>query len=323
MLLPFHLSSFFFHVLSLPLSNPSIHPSIHSSLISFHFLYDVNPVRTFDSITNVFACSSSSAVFSRTHQYPSHSSHSALILLCNNNFFLHRIVRNKAAEKAKSAFSGSSSSTSTSPTTLTSNNNNNNSSSNNNNGSSNNERSSNNNNNSSGNNNSSNNPSSQTLISSPSQATSVIVSANNQQNNNQQTPHTTYSINGILGIDGIDRKGRKGASVQHHITDHHNQLSPPGHTNGVVELDVSDLKRRPSTGGLNSGISQYNGLTNNENLYLSWSQGAPYGDTPESVHPPHHYESTSLYTPPTLGKFLSVLSGNIFYSSLGVQNVAS
>lgn len=219
----------------------------------------------------------------------------------------HRIVRNKAAEKAKSAFSGSSSSTSTSPTTLTSNNNNNNNNSssnnNNNNGSSNNERGSNNNNNSSGNNNSSNNPSSQTLISSPSQATSVIVSANNQQNNNQQTPHTTYSINGILGIDAIDRKGRKGASV-HHITDHHNQLSP-GHTNGggVVDLDVSDLKRRPSTGGLNSGISQYNGL-NNENLYLSWSQGAPYGDTPESVHPPHHYESTSLYTPPTLGKFL-------------------
>ena len=137
----------------------------------------------------------------------------------------------------------------------------------------------------------------------------MIVSANNQQNN--QTPHTTYSINGILGIDG-DRKVRKGGT-NHHISDHH-QLSP----NGVVELDVSDLKRRPST-GLNSGISQYNGL-NNENLYLSWSQGAPYGDTPDSVHPPpHHYESTTLYTPPTLGTFLctGILSNKLLtFSSM-------
>lgn len=140
----------------------------------------------------------------------------------------------------------------------------------------------------------------------------MIVSANNQSNNHQ-TPHTTYSINGILGIDADHRKAhRKG----HHISvDHHQQLSPPGHTNGVVDLDASDLKRRPSTTtGLNSGISQYNGLTNNENLYLSWSQGTgPYGDTPESVHPPHHYESTSLYTPPTLG------TSRLFIHSLQLQ----
>lgn len=76
----------------------------------------------------------------------------------------------------------------------------------------------------------------------------------------------------------------------------------PG-TNGSADQsgDVSELKRRPSS-GLNP-INSYNGLSN-DGLYLTWPQGTPYGEPAEgAAHPPHHhhYETSSLYTPPTLG----------------------
>lgn len=174
--------------------------------------------------------------------------------------------------------------------------------------------------------------------SSPSHAgaTSVIVSAggqNLQQQNQQQqnAPHTTYSINGILGIDGQanvtsnnvnnvssgQRKQRSSSKgLDSKIGAHHDLGGEQGHVassphNGNSEaiataesLSLSNgpdghHKRRPSLNPASTG--NYNGLTN-DNLYLAWSAN-PY-ESADPHHPSHHYESTSLYTPPALGKCL-------------------
>jgi len=229
---------------------------------------------------------------------------------------INRIVRNKAAEKAKSAFS-SSSSTSTSPTSLNGSNGQNPSSG--------------------PNHVTTSGSNSSPLISSPSQATSVIVSAQQQQSQQQ---HASYSINGILGIDG-DRKGRKGSSrnsravsdqmtssseSKYHLSDSHTDhvSGNNGPSNGSDQNTDPDIKRRSSS-GLNP-INTYNGISNDA-LYLTWSQGAPYGEPAEvtsagSAHPSHHhphphYETsniTTLYTPPALGGPLPAGNAEQYYS---------
>ena len=96
-----------------------------------------------------------------------------------------------------------------------------------------------------------------------------------------------------------------GANIQlNDQREHH--VSPSNPANGTSNdqpSDSVDIKRRSS--GLNP-INSYNGLSN-DGLYLTWSQSAQYAETAEASgapHPPphHHYESTTLYTPPTIGK---------------------
>ncbi|KAI1285716.1 Paired box protein Pax-5 [Halotydeus destructor] len=183
---------------------------------------------------------------------------------------INRIVRNKAAEKAKH-LSSSSSTSSTSPgqTSLVQG--------------------------------LSSNNQGQQQQQQASQATSVIVSATAPQSASQQ--HATYSINGILGIDGQTGPDASAAQAQANGAARSKRSASKGDKDGQARDHAGDHdsapdpillesgKRRPSLTPVAGG---YNGLTN-DGLYLAWST-APY-DGSEAAH---HYESTSLYTPPSL-----------------------
>jgi len=140
---------------------------------------------------------------------------------------------------------------------------------------------------------------------SPSQATSVIVSAPTQH----QPPHTTYSINGILGIDGQQTDGHNGQAGQRvkrtssKVDKSDHDHAPTNNNNGLngdqSESDASGHKRRSSLNPAAVATGPYNGISNDGLAYLAWS--APY-DTDNAAAAAHHYESTSLYTPPALGK---------------------
>ncbi|XP_015792391.1 paired box protein Pax-8-like isoform X2 [Tetranychus urticae] len=172
----------------------------------------------------------------------------------------------------------------------------------------------------------------------PNNATSVIVNA--AQQSSQSTPTSaTYSINGILGIEEQQRhqKRKNPSPNENHIEDFksesfktessassnnnvNNRTNSPSIQNGD-ENEYKVSSKRPRLP--NNNNQQYNSLNGSNDLYNIWSTGANpgtgYGLVNENGDPsgqshPHqqpqqqHYETTTLYTPPTSASSLGSAS---------------
>ncbi|XP_074597893.1 paired box protein shaven isoform X2 [Brevipalpus obovatus] len=211
---------------------------------------------------------------------------------------INRIVRNKAAEKAKHCIS---------------------------------------------NHNSNSNQNTNSAISpQPNNATSVIVNANQQQT----TPTAaTYSINGILGIEDRQRhqKRKNPSPNENHIensfkSEFKTESSSSNNTNrtnspSIQHQNGDDSEFKPKRQRLLTNSPQYNNLNGGNDLYNIWTTGgapaAAYGLVTDdgdpngnANHNPHsqqqqsqhqqHYETSTLYTPPTsAASLVELTSGSL------------